>query len=104
MLAGATFLTGSAANGKVGSFTLTTTPGNYGWLAVTQAVSAGGVLVFDGIGYGGWSGAGQPGNYSSGDTLNTSAVTFTDSNAVTWRLFRQDYIHANPGPGAYSIS
>jgi len=94
-LDGATFLSNSAANGKAGNFTLTTTDGNYGWLAVTSAVSADGVTFFDGVGYGGWSGAGQPGNYTNGDTVNTSTVLFTDSDSVSWRLFRQDYVNSN---------
>lgn len=103
-MAAAVFLSGGTANGKTGSFTLTTTPGNFGWVAITAAVSAGGVTFADSIGAGGWSGAGQPGNYSTGDTINTSTVLFTDGTGVSWRLFRQDYINADPSARIYSIS
>lgn len=104
-LDGATFLSGSSANGKAGSFTLQTTPGNYGWLAVNAAASASGIAVSDGLGLGGWSGAGRPGNYSAGDTIDTSTVTVTDATTgATLRLFRQDYVNANPTPAAYTTS
>jgi PKD repeat protein len=103
-IAGGTILTNSAPGGKAGSFSLTTTAGNYGWLAVPAAASAAGVTFFDGIGSGGWSGAGQPGNFSNSDTTDTSSVTFTDSNGFLWRLFRQDYVNANPVAATYTTS
>jgi hypothetical protein len=103
-LDGATFLSGSTSNGKAGTFTLTTTAGNYGWLATVAAASAAGIQVFDGVGYGGWSGAGEAGNYSSGLSLDESSVTHTDSDGIEWRLFRQDYMHANPFSANYTTS
>ena len=104
-LDGATFLSGSSANGKAGSFTLTTTAGNYGWLAVNAAASASGVLVESGGGYGGWSGAGQTGNYSSGDTTDVSSIVVTDSaTGASLRLFRQDYVNSSSLPTVFTTS
>lgn len=102
-LTGATPLTGSANGGKVGSFNLVTTAGNYGWVAVLASASAAGVYFNDGIGDGGWSGAGQAGNFASGATLDTSTTLFTDSASVQWRLFRQDFVNANPSSAPYTI-
>ena len=104
-LDGATPLTGGTASGKTGYFSLTTTAGNYGWVAVTATVSASGVLFYDGIiGYGGWSGAGQAGNYTTGDTTDTSTTLSTDSDGIQWRLFRQDYVDSSPSPTTFTIS
>lgn len=104
-LNGATPLTGSANGGAAGTFSLTTSSGNYGWLAVLASASTAGVRVFDGVGYGGWSGAGLAGNNTGASPdPSTSGTTFTDSAGIAWRLFRQDYVNANPTAGSYTLS
>lgn len=105
LVAGGTPLTGGTNGGKAGSFSLTTTAGNYGWLAVLASAVGAGIRVFDGAFYGGWSGAGLAGN-NSGDSTDPSTQTqaFTDGNGNTWALIRQDYINANPTPATYTVS
>jgi hypothetical protein len=105
LLAAMTPLTGSANNGHAGTMSLTTTSGQYGWLAVEATNSAAGIHVFDGVGMGGWSGAGLPGNYTGAtEDPSVSTVTYTDGNGTTWRLFRQDYVNANPTAAGYTVS
>lgn len=100
-----TALTGSANNGSAGTFSLQTTSGNYGWLAVVASASSSGVHVFDGVGFGGWSGAGLGGNNGGASPDPTiSSTLFTDGNGTQWRLFRQDYVHANPSAATYTLS
>lgn len=104
LLAGMTPIAGSINDGRDGTFSLTTTTGNYGWVAVVASATVSGLRFFDGLGYGGWSGAGLPGN-NNGESPDpsVSSVTYDDGTTV-WRLFRQDYINANPTSASYTIS
>ncbi len=104
LLAGMTPIAGSINDGRDGTFSLTTTTGNYGWVAVVASATVSGLRFFDGLGYGGWSGAGLPGN-NNGESPDpsVSSVTYDDGTTV-WRFFRQDYINANPTPASYTIS
>lgn len=104
LLANMTAIPGSSNNGASGTFSLQTTTGNYGWIAVVASVSTAGIHVFDGIGFGGWSGAGLPGN-NTGESPDptVSSVTYNDGT-TTWRLFRQDFINANPTSASYTIT
>lgn len=104
LLAGMTPIPGSANDGRSGTFSLTTTTGNFGWIAVVASVTTGGLRVFDGVGFGGWNGAGLAGNNTgaSPDPCE-STITYNDGT-TTWRLFRQDFINANPTPANYTIS
>jgi hypothetical protein len=96
---------GSSNGTKAGTFTLQTSTGNYGWVAVLASISGSGVQFFDGVGYGGWSGAGLPGmNFGESPNPSTSSVLFTDANNVQWRFFRQDFLNANPVASDYTIS
>jgi hypothetical protein len=105
LIAGGTTLVGSSNGGHAGTFVLTTTSGNYGWLAVEESGYGTGVHVFDGVGFGGWSGAGLSGNNTgSSPDPSTTTTTFTDSNSTTWRLLRQDFINANPSAANYTLS
>lgn len=94
-------------NSIAGTFSLTTTTGNYGWVAVLASLSAApdGVNFFDGVGFGGWSGAGLVGdNTGASPDPSVSTVTYTDGSGNVWRLFRQDYVHANASAGNYTTS
>lgn len=75
--------------GKAGAFTVITTTGNYGWLAL--AASAG-TPVFTDVASGltgGWASQG----------------TFAAADGTTYALWRQDYPNANPTPGgAWTIA
>jgi len=105
LLAAMTAVTGGANDGHAGTFNLTTTAGNYGWVAVQAGNSAAGIHFFDGVGFGGWSGAGLVGNNSGASPDPTvSTTTYTDTNGTVWRFFRQDFANANPSPGAYTLS
>lgn len=97
---------GSSNGGHTGTFNITTTAGNYGWLAVEATGSTAGVTFYDGLGNGGWSGSGTPGgNYTGSDTTpTTSAQVHTDGNGTQWRFYRQNYVHADPTGGSYTIS
>lgn len=96
---------GASHGGRSGSFTLTTSPGNYGWIAVLASITESGLRVFDGLGFGGWNGAGLAGNNTgaSPDPC-VSTVVYTDVHGVQWRLFRQDFVDTNPTPAPYTIS
>lgn len=105
LLAAMTALTSGVNGGRAGTMSLTTTTGNYGWVAVVAAGTEAGVRFFDGTGYAGWQGAGLAGNNSgASDDPTLSAVTVTDTNGTLWRLFRQDYVHANAVAGTYTLS
>ena len=98
---------------KNGSFVVTTTPGNYAWVCVLASACPAGVRFFDGVGYGGWSGATSAGN-NTGTTFDPSGggaaaplnntTSYTDGAGNVWRCFRQDYVHANATAGGYTIS
>lgn len=105
LLAGMAPLTGGLNGGHAGTLSLTTTSGNYGWLAVEATNSSAGIHVYDGLGYGGWSGAGLVGN-NSGESPDpsASAVTYTDGDGTVWRLYRQDYADSNPTAATYTVS
>ena len=104
LLAAMTVVPGSVNNGRAGTFNLTTSAGNYGWVAVVASVTTGGLRFFDGIGYGGWSGAGLAGNnLGASPDPSESAITYNDG-VTTWRFFRQDFINANPSPAPYTLS
>lgn len=95
---------GSANDGRAGAFALVTTGGTFGWVAVRASVTVGGLRFFDGIGYGGWSGASSPGNnVNPTQDPSTSTVLYTDGNGIQWRFFRQDFGNSNPTPGNYVI-
>jgi hypothetical protein len=105
LLAAMAPITGGANDGHAGTFNLTTTAGNYGWVAVQAANSAAGVHFNDGVGLGGWSGAGLAGNNAGASPdPTTSTVTYTDGNGTVWRFFRQDFANANPTPAGYTLS
>lgn len=104
LVAGGTPLTGGTNGGKSGTFSLTTSAGNFGWVAVLASAVGAGIRVYDGLGYGGWSGAGLVGN-NTGSTTDPSTPTqpYTDASG-TWALIRQDYINANPSAANYTVS
>ena len=105
LLAALAPIAGSSNDGKAGTFNLTTTNGTFGWVAVQGTISSAGVRFFDGVGYGGWSGAGLAGNNNgASDDPSTSTVTYTDGNGTLWRFFRQDYVNANSSASSYTIS
>lgn len=93
-------LTGSSAEGRTGTFAQTTTPGNYGWLAVRASVTEAGLTIHDGLGTGFWNGAGMPGDNSGGGPDPCESTILYGG----WRFFRQDFVHANPSLGNYTIS
>lgn len=98
-------LAASSNGGRAGTMSLTTSAGNYGWVAVEAGVSSTGIRFFDGVGYGGWSGAGLAGNNTGASPDPTlSTTTFTDANGTNWRFFRQDYVNANPSAATYTVS
>jgi hypothetical protein len=96
LFASMTNIAGSSNGGKTGGpFTVAPGAGQYGWVAILQSAAAGGVTFNDGLGDGGWSGAGQAGNFTSGPlTPSTSSTSYTDANDNVWLLFRQDYSNA----------
>jgi hypothetical protein len=88
---------GSANASKAGSFNVAAGgAGVYGYAAIEAGASASGVTFTDNLGTGGWQGASSAGNNGSdpGTSPNTSVVTYTDSNGVTWRIFRLNYANA----------
>lgn len=104
LLAAMTPIPGSTNNSRDGTFSLTTSSGNFGWVAVVASVTTGGLRFYDGLGYGGWSGAGLAGNnLGASPDPSTSSITYNDGT-TTWRLFRQDFINANPTAASYTIS
>ena len=105
LLNGMTDVSNASNGGRSGTFNLTTSAGNFGWVAVPTSAVGAGMHFFDGVGFGGWSGAGLAGNNGgASDDPTVSSVTFTDSNGTNWTFFRQDYVNANPSPGAYTLS
>jgi|GEM_PF-1338748 len=105
----AAFLASMTVIGSVGvkaaSLNVTTTAGNYGWIAVPASLVGGGVTFTDvGAGglVGGWAGANSAGNNS----VNPEGTHQTVSDAVgqSFYLFRQDYVNSNPTAEAWSIS
>ncbi|PZP90641.1 MAG: hypothetical protein DI587_38035 [Variovorax paradoxus] len=94
------------AGTKTGSFTLQTTTGNYGWVAVPADVSAGGVIFTDASNVpADWNGAGQSGpNTGASPSPAQSSVTVADEDGVVWRLFRMDYPNSQPTAGVWTIS
>lgn len=93
---GATPLTGSANGGRSGSFTAAASGTQYVWIAVLQSAVTGGspstgIRVFDGLGYGGFQGAGSAGDYAGADAdPSTSSTTYAHSSG-TYLLFRSAY-------------
>lgn len=105
LLGAMTDIPSSSNNGAAGTFTNTTTSGNYGYIAITEAAYAGvGLHIYDGTGYGGWSGAGLSGNNTGASPDPTVTSVSVEYNGVTWRIFRQDYVNADPSGGSYTIS
>lgn len=97
-----TLFTGAAYDSNAGSFTVSPGAGQYGWCAFLASNAADGVTFFDGIGNGGWSGAGLAGNNTGASPdISVSSVIFTQSNGLRWRLFRQDYSNAG---GSFTVS
>jgi hypothetical protein len=87
-----TNLTGSASAGRSGTFNTTSSTTNYTWLAILQsAVSGTGPHVFDGTGFGGFSGALSTGLFGGTDTDPIAEYqVYTDSNSNVWRMYRSD--------------
>ena len=88
---------GTSNASKAGSFNVAAGGvGVYGWAAIESGASASGVTFTDNLGTGGWQGASSAGNNGTdpGQNPNTSTVTFTDANGVTWRFFRMNYANA----------
>lgn len=80
-----TLETGSSNGGKSGTFTVTTTSGNYGWYATANS----GAVTFTDTGtslQGGWGLIGSN----------------TDSNGTTWYWWRQDFPNASPSGTTFS--
>lgn len=106
--ADAAFLAAMTAIGSVGSknatFSLTTTAGNYGWVAVPAALVGAGVTFTDVATTftGGWAGATSAGNNSSNPEGTKQIVN--DAGGQTFWLFRQDYVNANPSATNWQIS
>lgn len=91
--------------GRSGTFTLQTSPGTYGWLAVAADSSENGLHIFDGLGFGGWSGAGLPGNnVGPSPDPTVSDALWIARNGTAWRFFRQDFANANPTPSVFTVS
>ena len=95
-----------AAGTKTGSFTLQTTTGNYGWVAVPASVSGSGVIFTDASNVpGDWNGAGLVGaNSGASPSPAQSSTTFADADGFVWRLFRMDFPHSQPTAGVWTIS
>lgn len=84
-------LMGSASGGTTGMFNTVASTTNFTWIAVLASAAGPDIRVFDGIGYGGFSGAGSPGLYAPGE-IDPSAISlpYTDGNANLWKMFRSD--------------
>jgi hypothetical protein len=104
LLESMTDIPGSVDGGRAGSFTVTTDVGEYGWVAIAQTAYGSGLHFFDGVGYGGWSGAGLAGNNTGASPDPTVSTVTITRNGITWVFFRQDYVNANPSGGTYTIS
>lgn len=102
----ATVVPNSTVGGRAGTFSLTTTTGNYGWLAVLASSTTSGLIFTDASqAQADWNGAGQSGpNTGASPSPAVSTVTFVDADSNTWRLFRQDYPNANPTAANWTIS
>lgn len=103
LLASMVVIPGSSNGGITGGpFSVNPVFPDYGWVAVLASASVSGVTFDDGIGLGGWQGAGQPSNWAGvSPNTSTSTVLYTDLNGTQWRLFRQDYA-GSPYPGSIS--
>lgn len=103
LLASMVVIPGSSNGGITGGpFSVNPVFPDYGWVAVLASASIAGVTFDDGIGLGGWQGAGQPSNWAGvSPNTSTSTVLYTDLNGTQWRFFRQDYA-GSPYPGSIS--
>lgn len=90
LFAGMTPLVGAVSGGRTGSFQTTATPGQYVWLAVPATAAALGMSFSDGVGLGGFSGAGSAGNYTGEVNPTTIFLAYTDTAGNAWRLYRTD--------------
>lgn len=105
LLSTMTDVPGSSNDSPAGTFTNTTTSGKYGWFAITDtAYNSVGIHIYDGTGYGGWSGAGLSGN-NTGASPDPTTLTITATvDGVLWHFFRQDYVNSDPSGGSYTVT
>ena len=86
-----TDLTGSASAGRAGTFNTVSSVTNFTWIAVLQSAAGASVRIFDGTGYGGFSGAGASGLYAPGESDPTTIhLTYTDGSGNVWNMYRSD--------------
>ena len=84
-------LAGSANAGRAGTFSTVSSTTNYTWVAVLASAAGASVRFFDGVGFGGFSGAGAPANYTPGEIdPSTNFLAYTDTSGNAWKLFRSD--------------
>lgn len=94
-LDGAT-LFGSAGS-KVGSISVQTTSGNYGWIAMPAAASAGGVTFKDPTQTpSDWNGAGMAGANTTVTVVPAQSSVTVNYGGNVLRLFRMDYPNSQP--------
>jgi hypothetical protein len=89
-------LLGTAGVKAVTDFNVTTTTGNYGWVAIPETLAVAGVAFWDesNLGAGGWTGANSAGSFFS-DIANNYHVVF-DGGGQQFRVYRQNTVHASP--------
>lgn len=87
-------MTGSSSGGRTGSFNTVVSTTDYTWLAVLASAAGNTLRVFDGTGYGGFSGAPSTGIGSFGgndqDPISSSFLTYTDGNGNVWNMYRSN--------------
>jgi hypothetical protein len=90
--ASATELTGSANGGKSGTFQTVADSTVFTWLLVLASAAPSGIRVFDGTGYGGFSGALASGLQAGGDPADpiTAHVPYTAADGSFYKAFRSN--------------
>lgn len=88
----ATELSGSANGGKAGTFQTVANSTVYTWVFVPASAAPSGIRVFDGTGYGGFSGALSTGLQTGGDSNDpiTTHVLYTAPDGSTYKAFRSN--------------
>lgn len=94
----ATVIPGSTNGDSSGTATVTTTTGNFGWLAIKADQVPSGIHISNATdGAGGWSGAGEPANWGGASPDPAiKKVLATSTGGVEFALFRMDYLNSAP--------